>query len=166
MNAQVMPTTNATDTTARPAFGTVLASQMAVATWKDGRWSQHEFRKYGPIELSPAIHASCAVPVMFHPVRIEGRLLVDGGVSDRPGLAGVPAGTQVLYHHLSSRSPWRRRGSPSLNIPQAAGLTALVLDDLPRSGPFALSAGRAALKEARQRTRAALQKPWATVVRG
>jgi branched-chain amino acid aminotransferase len=56
MNAQVMPKTNAPETTARPAFGTVLASQMAVATFKDGKWSQHEFRKYGPIELSPAIH--------------------------------------------------------------------------------------------------------------
>ena len=31
MNAQVMPTTNVTDATARPAFGTLLASQMAVA---------------------------------------------------------------------------------------------------------------------------------------
>jgi len=57
MNAQVMPQTNAPDMTARPAFGTVLASQMAVTSWKDGRWSPHEFRRYGPIELSPAIHA-------------------------------------------------------------------------------------------------------------
>ncbi len=57
MNAQVMPTTNVTDTTERPAFGTVLASQMAVASWKDGKWSQHEFRRYGTLELSPAIHA-------------------------------------------------------------------------------------------------------------
>ncbi len=57
MNAQVMPQTNASDTTARPAFGTVLASQMAVSSWKDGQWSAHEFRKYGTIEMSPAIHA-------------------------------------------------------------------------------------------------------------
>lgn len=57
MNAQVMPQTNASDTTARPAFGSVLASQMAVASWADGQWSSHEFRKYGPIEMSPAIHA-------------------------------------------------------------------------------------------------------------
>jgi branched-chain amino acid aminotransferase len=52
-----MPKTKAPETTARPAFGTVLASQMAVAAWKDGKWSAHEFRKYGPLELSPAIHA-------------------------------------------------------------------------------------------------------------
>jgi branched-chain amino acid aminotransferase len=57
MNAQVMPQTNAPDTAARPAFGTLLASQMAVASFRDGQWSPHEFRKYGPIEMSPAIHA-------------------------------------------------------------------------------------------------------------
>jgi branched-chain amino acid aminotransferase len=56
MNAQVMKQTHPTEAAARPAFGTVLASQMAVASFKDGRWSEHEFVKYGPIEMSPAIH--------------------------------------------------------------------------------------------------------------
>jgi branched-chain amino acid aminotransferase len=56
MNAQAMPKTKAPDSTARPAFGTVLADTMAVASWRDGKWSTHEFRKYGPLELSPAIH--------------------------------------------------------------------------------------------------------------
>jgi len=54
MNAQAMP--RPAEATTRPAFGTVLASTMAVATWRDGKWSAHELRKYGPIELSPAIH--------------------------------------------------------------------------------------------------------------
>ena len=57
MNAQAMPHEKAVvEAAARPAFGTVLASAMAVATWRDGKWSSHELRKYGPIELSPAIH--------------------------------------------------------------------------------------------------------------
>lgn len=54
MNAQAMP--RPAETTTRPGFGTVLASTMAVATWRDGKWSAHELRKYGPIELVPAIH--------------------------------------------------------------------------------------------------------------
>lgn len=54
MNARAMPQPAAATT--RPAFGTVLASTMAVASWRDGKWSAHELRKYGPIELSPAIH--------------------------------------------------------------------------------------------------------------
>ena len=56
MNAQVMQTRPVTETATRPAFGTVLASAMSVASWRDGKWSAHELRKYGPIELSPAIH--------------------------------------------------------------------------------------------------------------
>ncbi len=55
MNARAMPQP-AAEATTRPAFGTVLASTMAVSTWRDGKWSAHDFRKYGPIELSPAIH--------------------------------------------------------------------------------------------------------------
>ncbi|MGQ0383779.1 MAG: branched-chain amino acid aminotransferase [Gammaproteobacteria bacterium] len=57
MNAQAMPQRTAAESTPRPAFGTVLASTMAVATWRDGKWSAHELRKYGPIEFSPAMHA-------------------------------------------------------------------------------------------------------------
>ncbi len=40
----------------RPAFGTLLASHMAVATYKDGRWSPSEIKPVAPIELSPAAH--------------------------------------------------------------------------------------------------------------
>jgi branched-chain amino acid aminotransferase len=52
MNAQAQPQ----PTPARPAFGSVLADTMAVASFRDGRWTQHELRKVGPIELSPAAH--------------------------------------------------------------------------------------------------------------
>src|SRR4051812_11172814 len=72
--------------------------------------------------LSPALHASCAVPFMFHPVRINGRIFVDGGLTDRSGLAGMPANERVLFHHLSSRSPWRSRESPSMKIPKRQGM--------------------------------------------
>ncbi len=40
----------------RPAFGTVLTSHMAVATYKDGRWNPSEIKPVAPIELSPAAH--------------------------------------------------------------------------------------------------------------
>ena len=40
----------------RPAFGTLLASHMAVATHRDGKWSQSEIKPVGPIEISPAAH--------------------------------------------------------------------------------------------------------------
>ena len=55
MNAQAQAQAQ-TQTTPRPAFGSVLADTMAVATFRNGQWSDHEFRRTGSIELSPAAH--------------------------------------------------------------------------------------------------------------
>jgi NTE family protein len=108
--------------------------------------------------LAPAIHASCAAPVLFQPVRIDGRAYLDGGVKDRHGLAGLGGGERVLYHHLTSRSPWRRRGSPALSVPARPGLRAVALHGLPRLGPFRLERGAEALRLAAQGMRAALDQ--------
>lgn len=113
-------------------------------------------RRDGPI--AEAIHASCAVPLLFHPVWIGGRPHLDGGLRDRPGLAGVPVGRRVLHHHLSSRSPWRRPDSPALRVPARADVHALVIDDLPRVSPFALEAGRLAHQRAYDAARRALDR--------
>src|SRR3984885_4215588 len=40
----------------RPAFGTVLAPTMAVATFRNGAWTPYQMRPVGPIELHPAAH--------------------------------------------------------------------------------------------------------------
>ena len=41
----------------RPAFGSVLASHMAVASYQGGEWSDTEIKPVGSISLSPAAHA-------------------------------------------------------------------------------------------------------------
>jgi NTE family protein len=114
-------------------------------------------------DLPRAIRASCAVPGMFQPVWIDRRPYWDGGVLDRPGLAGMPPG-RTLFHHLASRSPWRRPGSPSLALPRRPDLVSLVIDDLPRSGPFKLDLGRRALDQARAATERALDQPFSADV--
>lgn len=48
----------------------------AVAT--DIRTGERVVLNRGP--LAPAVHASCALPGIFQPVELDGRLLVDGGV--------------------------------------------------------------------------------------
>ncbi|MFO0729182.1 MAG: patatin-like phospholipase family protein [Myxococcota bacterium] len=106
--------------------------------------------------LAPALHASCAVPFLFHPVWIDRRPFLDGGVLDRPGFAGTAAGERVLYHHLLSRSPWRRRNSPALRIPTREGLRTVAFANLPRLGPFRLEEGRTAFEAAAAGMRAAL----------
>jgi len=106
--------------------------------------------------LAPAIHASGAVPLLFHPVRIDGRTYVDGGVADRHGLAATSPGERVLYHHLTSRSPWRKKDDPGLRIPEREGLRAVAIEGLPRCGPFRLQNGPAAMERAAEAMRGAL----------
>lgn len=113
--------------------------------------------------LASAIRASCTFPGLFQPTWHQGRRYLDGGIADRPGLLGA-TGDRVLFHHLASRSPWRRRGSPSLALPQRAGMITLVLGDLPRLGPFRLEDGVRAYTIARARARAALERPVAPVL--
>jgi NTE family protein len=109
--------------------------------------------------LAPAVHASCALPLLFHPVRVGGRALADGGVLDRPGLAGAAPGERVLYHHIASRSPWRRPGSPALRIPEREGLRAVSTAGIPRLGPFRLGRGAEAMARAAEGMRRALDGP-------
>lgn len=129
---------------------------LAVSAHEPRTWRTHALSEGA---VSHAIHASCAVPIMFHPVRIDGRFYVDGGVSDRPGLHGMPLGTRVLYHHLTNRSPWRRKQSPALALPRRDGLVALELDALPQPHPFALTRGHDALEVAYEKASDALDRP-------
>jgi NTE family protein len=110
-------------------------------------------------DLARAIHASCAVPLLFQPVWLDRRPHLDGGLSDRHGLCGLPDSRRLLYHHLASRSPWRRPSSPAMRLPERADTVSLVIQRLPRSGPFRLQAGRLAFEQARQAARRALDMP-------
>lgn len=109
--------------------------------------------------LAPAVHASCAAPLLFQPVLIGGRPYLDGGVLDRHGLAGAGDGERVLYHHLTSRSPWRSRSSAALRVPALPSLRAIALEGLPRLGPFRLERAAEAMARAAEGARAALDLP-------
>lgn len=109
--------------------------------------------------LAAGLHASCAVPLLFQPAWVGHRPCVDGGVRDRHGLAGMPAGARLFYHHLASRSPWRKPDSPALRLPARPGTVSLVIDDLPRSGPFRLDEGPRIHRLASTAARCALDQP-------
>jgi len=112
--------------------------------------------KSGP--FSNAVYASCAIPFLFHPIRIGNSLFFDGGLGDRHGLSGAENDSRIFYHHISSRSPWRKKNSPALKIPEQNGLVALVIKNLPRVGPFKLEQGISAYNKARSGTKEALAK--------
>jgi NTE family protein len=112
-------------------------------------------------ELLPVVHASCAVPGLLPPVRHRGQLWIDGGVLDRPGLSGVPAGERVFYHHLSSRVPFATvRDVFGRSLPaRREGMVALELPALPKSDPLRIPAGRRALVLAWRAVESALDRP-------
>jgi NTE family protein len=105
--------------------------------------------------LAPAIHASCAVPGMFHPVTHAGSILVDGGVLDRPGVEGIKPGARTLYHHLPTTARWRWGKS----VPIVENRVALVLNGVPKVGPNQLDEGKRAYASALKATRRALGTP-------
>jgi len=149
-------------------FEALLGELMPVARFEDCRWKlavsafdalalRTRVLDAGP--LVPAVRASCSLPLLFQPAWLRARPLWDGGVLDRPGLAGMPAGPRVLHHHLASRSPWRRRGSPALQPPRREGLVSLVIHGLPRAGPGRLHLGRQAMLLAQAAAARALDLP-------
>jgi NTE family protein len=113
-------------------------------------------------DLIASMHATCALPALFWPVRLDGRLALDGGIADRAAHAGLRAGERVLYHHLAGKSPWRGEVPP---IPSREGSVAVELAGLPRLGPFRLREGMRAFDEAARRTREALGERTRPVVR-
>jgi NTE family protein len=105
--------------------------------------------------LAPAIQASCTVPLMFRPIRHEGRLLVDGGVGDRDGDTALASDERVFQHRLVSRSPWRRistQGHVQTDISFGPSRKVMVIPTLPRVSPFRLEHGPTALAAAREAT--------------
>lgn len=109
-------------------------------------------------DLASAVVASCALPLLFQPIRRGRRLYSDGGILDRPGLHAAKPGERILHHHLVSRSPWRRKDSPALRPPRRDNLVSLLLPDLPRSGPFKLELGHRAMEIAHRRAASALEQ--------
>ena len=105
--------------------------------------------------LLDAVYASCAVPLMFHPMVLDGRVLLDGGVLDRPGLAGMPPGERVLYHHLRTRNRLRRKH----RLPHRDNMVTLIVDGLPAVGPNRLHEGERAYAAAFRETTRALDLP-------
>ena len=114
--------------------------------------------------VAPALQASCALPLMFQPVRVDGRLYLDGGILDRPGLAGASAAERVLLHHLP-RSP---AGDPASRLPDLRAwrqIQPVAIGGLPRVDPLRLDRGRRAIDRAADGLRAALDRPIFTPIR-
>lgn len=110
--------------------------------------------------LEPAIRASCALPLMFRPVRHQGRVLIDGGYSDRAGFSALEPAERTLYHHLPHGSPWSGIAGPEdAELAPAPGRMILQVEGMPRVSPFKLDRGQVALQTAREAALRWLEEP-------
>jgi NTE family protein len=110
----------------------------------------------GPLRAT--IRASAALPCMFGPVRVAGRLHADGGISNRSGLRALEGDERALYHHLprsgGSGLSWLAPGAGSeLDDTRVhPHRRVLQIADLPRVGPLKLHRGPLAMARAREAT--------------
>jgi NTE family protein len=110
--------------------------------------------------LIDAVFASCAIPGLFHPQAVSGDLLWDGGIKDRPGVAGVPEDGELLYLHIPSKSPWRSY----VPLPQRKRTTRLAVQGLPRSGPSKLALGPIIYRRAYEAVLAQMSRRYESVL--
>lgn len=109
--------------------------------------------------LVKVIRASCALPLMFRPVRLDRMLLVDGGVADDFGFSAVGAGERIFLHYLPGNMPWAKIHKPKTKPPPQSQVNVLVAEDLPRVTPFHLERGYVAFDLIRGVARSWLDKP-------
>ena len=107
--------------------------------------------------LPRIVRATCSVPFMFHPVRIDRRFYLDGGIQDKMGIHGLDVNEKILSHYLesTSRDPHSiyelKRDNQTLKA-RALNLIQIQLKDLPRSHPFAMDRGPQIIQNAYQKT--------------
>ncbi len=107
-------------------------------------------------DLADAIRASCTVPLMFRPMLLGGRVVVDGGVSDRIGRVALQPGERVLMHLIPSRRRVGRNRAAEVMPPLDAQV--LVTPGVPALGPFALAQAEQAYRVTRRHAQAWLEQ--------
>lgn len=106
--------------------------------------------------VTKAVRASCAVPGLFHPVRIDKRTYLDGGIADKLGLHGVKNGEFILAHSLKDGSGFE---FPPVNRKKFSQYLQFELNNIIRSGPNRLHVGAEIITESYRQTKIWLESP-------
>lgn len=109
---------------------------------------------------TPALMASCALPVLVQPVYIDGRPKLDGGIKDRPGLAESPLDERLLHCNLPQRGIRSKfdRGHAAA-FEGRNNFTSLEIPDIPRVTPFTLDKSTEVFHYTKAQTELALSMP-------
>ncbi len=114
--------------------------------------------------VAKAVVASCSVPLMFHPVRMGGRIFLDGGIFNKSGIH--PGDPRVLCVYLESAGAAgayeRRTTFPKLDEDHKV----LRFTNFPRVSFNSLARGPDAYQNIYERTKAALASSVADNIAG
>lgn len=107
--------------------------------------------------LALAIRASCAVPFMFHPVKIDTRYYWDGGIADKMAISEIPKEIKVLSHYLEStsidpHSLYELKRDQKSFAERSDSLKVIQLKNLPRANPFTMNRGPEIIEAAYKKT--------------
>ena len=108
--------------------------------------------------LCDTVYASCCVPLLFQPIRIGQGIYIDGGIKDRPGLAGVPTDDRIFYHHILDQWSLRQQTALLDDMPYRSDMVTITMHGLEPVGLNRLQKGRIAFRQAYQRMGLALDK--------
>ncbi|MGZ3692120.1 MAG: patatin-like phospholipase family protein [Pseudobdellovibrio sp.] len=111
--------------------------------------------------LARVIQATCAVPLMFQPVRIGRRFYWDGGIQDKMGIHGLNKNEKILCHFLKSRGQdphgiYERKQNANELLDRGENLVQVQLEGIPTAHPFAMDRGAEIIEAAYKKTLLAL----------
>lgn len=109
--------------------------------------------------VDKVIYASCAVPGLFHPLRINGRWYIDGATVERTGLVTVEPEERVFYHYITTPPPWQWDKSKQHNAPVRNDLLSVSVYNLPAIGPNNLQDGKKTFHHVKEQTLRAFEMP-------
>lgn len=131
-----------------------LTKPMRIPVFDIAKQATHVFTSGN---LARTIRASCAVPLMFHPVRIEKRFYWDGGIADKMAVHGLDKDQKILSHYLesTSRDPhsiYELKRDQHNSKTRGKNLVLFQLKNLPRANPFAMHRGPDIIEAAYRQT--------------
>lgn len=112
--------------------------------------------------LAQVIRASCSVPILFHPVKIDRRLYWDGGIADKMAVHGIANDKKILIHYLesTSRDPhsiYELKRDQQAATKRGNNLLLIQLKKLSRANPFTMYRGPEIIEAAYRQTKSILQ---------
>lgn len=114
--------------------------------------------------MARAARASATFPFLFQPVGWKDEqsqtdyTLIDGGVTDTAGVAGLKGRNPGRVVNLVVGSFWGKPPAPS-DIPDSTAVLSVSLQNLPRPGPWAMELGPVAVEAASKAMKASLDLP-------